>query len=91
MGLVEAGAESGPVGYSLCSVPPCRTPHSGHCHTAHKLCREGCGAGLAGGRECDTGWLQKGLAVRGSNVDIAEDDVVSWLEELGFESLADGD
>ena len=35
--------------------------------------------------------LQKGLAVRGSNVDIAEDDVVSWLEELGFESLADGD
>ena len=35
--------------------------------------------------------LQKGLAVRGSNVDIAEDDVVSWLEELGFESPADGD
>lgn len=35
--------------------------------------------------------LQKGLAVRGSNVDSAEDDVVSWLEELGFESLADGD
>lgn len=35
--------------------------------------------------------LQKGLAVRSSNVDSAEDDVVSWLEELGFESLADGD
>ena len=35
--------------------------------------------------------LQKGLAVRGSNVDSAEDDVVSWLEELGFESLAEGD
>ncbi len=35
--------------------------------------------------------LQKGLAVRGSNVDSAEDDVVSWLEELGFDSLADGD
>ena len=35
--------------------------------------------------------LQKGLAVRGFNVDSAEDDVVSWLEELGFESLADGD
>ena len=35
--------------------------------------------------------LQKGLAVRGSNVDSAEDDVVSWLEKLGFESLADGD
>lgn len=35
--------------------------------------------------------LQKGLAVRGSNVDSAEDDVVSWLEEMGFESLAEGD
>ena len=35
--------------------------------------------------------LQKGLAVRGSNVDSAGDDVVSCLEELGFESLADGD
>ena len=35
--------------------------------------------------------LQKGLAVRGSNVDRAEDDVVGWLEELGFENLADGD
>lgn len=35
--------------------------------------------------------LQKGLAVRGSNVDSAEDDVVGWLEELGFESPADGD
>ena len=35
--------------------------------------------------------LQRGLAVRGSNVDSAEDDVVGWLEELGFESPADGD
>ena len=35
--------------------------------------------------------LQKGLAVRGSNVDSAEDDVVGWLEELGCESPADGD
>lgn len=35
--------------------------------------------------------LQKGLAVRGANVDSAEDDVVGWLEELGFESPADGD
>ncbi len=35
--------------------------------------------------------LLEGMAIRGSNVDRAEDDVVSWLEGLGFYNPADGD
>ena len=35
--------------------------------------------------------LLEGLAIRGSNVDRAEDDVVSWLEGLGFYNPADGE
>lgn len=34
--------------------------------------------------------LLEGLAIRGSNVDSAEDDVVSWLEALGFHNPVDG-
>lgn len=35
--------------------------------------------------------LLEGLAIRGSNVDRAEDDVVSWLEDLGFYNPAYGE
>ncbi len=35
--------------------------------------------------------LLEGLAIRGSNVNHAEDDVVSWLEGLGFYNPADGE
>ena len=35
--------------------------------------------------------MLEGLAIRGSNVDSAEDDVVSWLEGLGFYNPGDGE
>ena len=35
--------------------------------------------------------LLEGLAVRGSNVDSAEDDVVDWLEGLGFDNPKTGE